>query len=538
MESKEPSSSRRRERGSDDFTVPESVKNFCINLQRRVRARNVYEIQVLYEEEFNELTDKYFKSSPWPSPADIAPIVESDQKESFLVLYKELYYRHLYSKLRPSLADRIDSFRNFVQLFNILLSLRTDQPEVDLPSSWLWDLVEEFTYQFESFHHFRSNPANFKELPPEDIETLKTTDAWSAPTVVRTLYAVVKKAQIDKPPSDDVLEEPASPLSDKEEEEVDELDEGLSDEEKSEDVGQLFKILGHFCLIGLLRVHCLFGDYVSALKVLDPLDLKKHKKNLFMQVPACHATLYYCMGFAYMMLRRYTDAVKVFSSFLSYITRSRQRAKGYQTGSVQKRVDKIYGLLSIVASITSHRLDETLQNALREKLGDRLQRLQKGELEALQEAFLAARPKFVTFTFPSNLEDTNVQDDGLQLQLSLFLNEMQQRQKMADIYSYLKLCTTVSTDKLAKFLNTDEETCNSWLLSLKHKTRNLRWKGGSPLSGDWVSAADVDFLVNKDTIHVSEHKAPRQFGGFFIRQILKFEDTIQYTDSVAYFKKK
>jgi len=115
---------------------------------------------------------------------------------------------------------------------------------------------------------------------------------------------------------------------------------------------------------------------------------------------------------------------------------------------------------------------------------------------------------------------------------------MQQRQKMADIYSYLKLCTTVSTDKLSKFLNTDEETCSSWLLSLKHKTRNLRWKGGSPLSGDWVSAADVDFVVNKDTIHVSEYKAPRQFGGFFIRQILKFEDTIQYADAVAYYKKK
>ena len=38
------------------------------------------------------------------------------------------------------------------------------------------------------------------------------------------------------------------------------------------DLGQLnlFKMLGYFSMIGLLRMHCLLGDYYQALKVPKP----------------------------------------------------------------------------------------------------------------------------------------------------------------------------------------------------------------------------------------------------------------------------
>jgi translation initiation factor 3 subunit L len=40
----------------------------------------------------------------------------------FLLLYKELYFRHLYSKLVPTLQQRIDSWNNYVEFFDLLLS--------------------------------------------------------------------------------------------------------------------------------------------------------------------------------------------------------------------------------------------------------------------------------------------------------------------------------------------------------------------------------------------------------------------------------
>lgn len=43
------------------------------------------------------------------------------------------------------------------------------------------------------------------------------------------------------------------------------------------DFGQksLYKMLGYFSLIGLLRLHSLLGDYYQALKVLESIDFNK-----------------------------------------------------------------------------------------------------------------------------------------------------------------------------------------------------------------------------------------------------------------------
>lgn len=50
--------------------------------------------------------------------------------------------------------------------------------------------------------------------------------------------------------------------------------------------------------------------------------------------------------------------------------------------------------------------------------------------------------------------------------------------------------------KLASFMQTDEETFRTYLLLYKHKTRNLVWKSGPPLSGEYETGADVDFYLN------------------------------------------
>lgn len=42
----------------------------------------------------------------------------------------------------------------------------------------------------------------------------------------------------------------------------------------------LYKMLGYFSIIGLLRVHCLLGDYTLALKMMDNIELNKKVKLL------------------------------------------------------------------------------------------------------------------------------------------------------------------------------------------------------------------------------------------------------------------
>ena len=50
---------------------------------------------------WTKLTERFFKNTPWPEAETIAPQVGNDAV--FLILYKELYYRHIYAKVSVSI---------------------------------------------------------------------------------------------------------------------------------------------------------------------------------------------------------------------------------------------------------------------------------------------------------------------------------------------------------------------------------------------------------------------------------------------------
>lgn len=51
---------------------------------------------------------------------------------------------------------------------------------------------------------------------------------------------------------------------------------------------------------------------------------------------ACHVATYYYVGFSYMALRRYNDAIRTFVSILNFIGRMRQyHTRSYQYDQVR-----------------------------------------------------------------------------------------------------------------------------------------------------------------------------------------------------------
>lgn len=116
---------------------------------------------------------------------------------------------------------------------------------------------------------------------------------------------------------------------------------GLDPSEVAGDFGNhsLYKNLGYFSLIGLLRLHTQLGDYYNALDSVRNVTISKkvrevaiflvvvsgsntswvvtkgslkHKKGDFLlqvlantRVPASQIALYYYVGFCYLMMRRY-----------------------------------------------------------------------------------------------------------------------------------------------------------------------------------------------------------------------------------------
>jgi translation initiation factor 3 subunit L len=163
-----------------EYTVPDQVKKFLQYFQDMIKEGNVYEVNNLYENSFPKLTKQFFKTSPWPEAEDIAGYVADDP--IFLNLYRELYFRHIYARVQggPTVEQRFESYYNYCKLFNYNLSADTPV-NLELPNQWLWEIIDEFIYQFQAFSQFRSKLSKKTE---EEIEILKRNPkVWNVHSV-------------------------------------------------------------------------------------------------------------------------------------------------------------------------------------------------------------------------------------------------------------------------------------------------------------------------------------------------------------------
>jgi len=491
------------------YKVPEQVKKFLQYFKDMITEGNVYEVNNMYENSFPKLTEQFFKTSPWPEAEDVSPYVNDDP--IFLNLYRELYYRHIYARVSggPSVEQRFDSYYNYCKLFNYILS--AEMPvNLELPNQWLWEIIDEFIYQFQAFAQFR---CKLQKKTEEEIEILKLNPkVWNVHSVLNVLHSLVDKSNINK--------------------QLEVYTSGGNPDLVAGDFGRhsLYKMLGYFSLVGLLRLHSLLGDYYQAIKVLENIEL--NKKSLYSRVPGCQITTYYYVGFAYMMMRRYADAIRTFSNILLYIQRTKTmfQTKTYQNDQINKQTDQMYVLLAICLVLHPQRIDESVHTTLREKqYAEKMNKMQRGELAEFDACFTFACPKFLSPMPPSYDINPEKADDlhkePLRIQLKVFMEEVQQQLMLPTIRSYLKLYTTMPLDKMAGFMDMPTEEFRNHLLAFKHKMKNVVWtKGTSGLEGEFQSGSEVDFYIDKNMIHIADTKVARRYGDFFIRQIHKFDE--------------
>lgn len=406
-----------------------------------------------------------------------------------MILYKELYFRHIYARIQggPTLEQRFNSFYNYCDLFNYILSAENPVP-LELPDQWLWELVDEFVYQFQSFAQYR---ARLQKKTPEELEALNTNNkVWNVLCILNVLHSLVDKSNIKRQ-----LEVYAS---------------GGDPDSVAGEFGRhsLYKMLGYFSLVGLLRLHSLLGDYYQAIKVLENIEL--HKKSQYSHVPACQISTSYYVGFAYMMMRRYSDAIRTFSSILLYIQRTKQlfSSRSYQNDQINKQTDQMYNLLAICLVLHPQCIDESIQQVLRDKnYHEKMYKMQYGDLAEFESCFLYACPKFLSpVPPPADATPEDYTKEAIKHQTQVFMGEVQQQRMLPTIRSYLKLYTTLPLSKLATFMGQTQRNADgaNWdlgkemrsliihLLCFKHKMKNVVWtKGASGLEGKFQSGSEV-----------------------------------------------
>jgi translation initiation factor 3 subunit L len=159
--------------------------------------------------------------------------------------------------------------------------------------------------------------------------------------------------------------------------------------------------------------------------------------------------------------------------------------------------DQMYALIAICVAFHPTRLDDTIHNALREKYGDQLQKLQRGGPESLpifEELFRAACPKFIS-PVPPDFENPAANVDMIEHHLAMFMDEVKTNMWSPTVKSYLRLYTTMDLNKLAGFLEVNPEELRSFLLLNKQRTKQLRWTDQALLEGELVNVSDLDYAM-------------------------------------------
>eukprot|EP01087_Luapelamoeba_hula_P007984 TRINITY_DN1979_c0_g1_i1.p1 TRINITY_DN1979_c0_g1~~TRINITY_DN1979_c0_g1_i1.p1 ORF type:complete len:564 (+),score=113.11 TRINITY_DN1979_c0_g1_i1:39-1730(+) len=513
-----PSGGKGKDRSGTQGGIPDKIRNFIVNFHKQVTQRNVEEIAVLYDSTFRKLTEAYYKQTSWPSSDQVSSLVNND--ETFLLLYRELYYRNIYSTTtQPTIKQCFESWQNYNALFAFLLSEAGQ--DLKLPLQWQWDMVDEYIYHFQSFAQYRSK---LKNKNVEEKELLKSNpQVWNIIGVLSHLNTFVVKSHS-----------------------------GVSAEKGADTTYSVQQSLGYFSAVGLLRLHCLLGDYHMGVAALKPINITNHK-GLHTMVAACYITLYYYLGFAYLMMHHYSAAIKVFTNILSYINRTRQyHTHSYQYVQIMKKGKQTFTLLAISVALCPGKLtDGHIERRLYDMYGEKMQKIvqrklsetgshYQGDESVLAEMFFGSCPKFISPHVPDYSDESAVdyQHDARNLQYKVFVEDVRRllSSMVPTLRSYLKLYTTIPLSKLATFLGVEPEVCRSYLLCYKNKTRSLAWTGGASLSTDFQPASDVSFYIDKDDmVHIADTKILRRYGEFFITETKKCQEICRRIDkALAY----
>ncbi|CAI4229731.1 unnamed protein product [Auanema sp. JU1783] len=503
----------RRRTNTDDDGLPQEVVEYLLYFNKMVEEENVPEIHTLYEQAFPDLTERFFRERMWPDEHTVENIIGTDNR-IFIILYKELYYRHLYARAQrgPSLTHRYESFMNYQDLFSELLSSKEPVP-LSLPNIWLWDIIDEFVYQFQAFCLYKANPTKRSVDEIDELMNIEENqNAWNIYPVLNILYSLLSKSQIV--------------------EQLKIIKEGGDADSVCDQFGQssLYFKLGYFSLIGLLRTHVLLGDYHQALKTVEHVELDP--KALYNTVPSCYVTLHYFVGFSHMMMRNYAEATKMFVNCLLFIQRTKSlqtqqiKKQNFQYDVIGKTWDQLFHLLAICLSVQPQRIDESIASQLAERSGDRMSRMANGDVDEFKQVFQMGCPKFLS---PTTVvyEGANLSKEPLLRQSQAFLEGIQSQMALPILRGYLKLYTSLPTKKLASFMDVDDAEYDSFLgklLAYKMIVNELGKVNLAAANEDDEPNTEIDFYVDKGMICIADTKVARRVGEHFIRHIQKLNE--------------
>jgi len=483
-------------------TPMEVARAFVIDLQRGLKEKKEDDLFYLYDRKFNKISEHSFANATWPT---IEEIEENDENLEFdmntIFLYNELCFRHVYARINVVDPEvRIKSFANYVDLFETFLHTKDD---VVLPGPWIWDILDEFIYQFQTFCQYRakmkSDDSNL-QIFLNDLENV-----WSLEKVTEILNNLITKSGIMK-----------------------------AGKNEFEDIAvanvRTRQYFGYFSIVSLLRLHVLCSDFTNALKVIEPIDFRR--LQIFSKSLSCLLTLFYYAGFAYLVSQRYRESVKIFELILSCFGKYKQfYSKSFQYDSMLKQADKSFLLLGIARAFYPTAIDETVQSNIGDKNAERIAKINKYDINAFNDSFNYGSPKlfvpirdaehFKNFGFEVNFAEPVIR------QREALAAKFQHIQELNSLRGVLKLYSTIKVDKLAAVLKKTPAQLQD-LIKLYRAINNSEPRA-NPFEQTIIkrlieSIPSLEFVIEGDVVKVQDKVTQQNFSKLFYKNINKIEE--------------
>ncbi|OII76019.1 hypothetical protein cand_007650 [Cryptosporidium andersoni] len=479
-----------------EAAIPDDVQSFLLNLSDALNENDIEKIRHLYEISFHSLTYRYYMKSHWPSISSVESILETmgSYSEVSILLYSELYYRHVFAKFPNQVKwqDRVASWKNYVKLFGFLLlrefSKSNSQPikitnslaatfeqygvqlqdnslpsdKILLPSEWIYGIMDEFVYQLQDTCRYTVRVTHASNDYSQDDRVNKIDqNIWRCDITLQLFQTIIDESKI------------RSILSGSEETQVE-----TALISQAQDTIPLRYQLGYFSMLCLVRIHVLLGDYYTAIEVADFID-SQLLRTLLWKVPTAYVSYLYYLGFAYMMLQRYIDAIRIFQqstvSFASSTVGSsslpgNQGTSSYQHDAIGKCVDRMSWLMLFCQllsygsnSSNINRLEETLSHQGDRKLASTFVSI-SSDISNWKELLLKVSPRFISSCIPQFLheEDSNKIDfnESQNRQMTVFTPSVQIYELSCMIRSFTKLYNNLNVETLASLMHVAKKGVN------------------------------------------------------------------------------
>lgn len=390
-------------------------------------------------------------------------------------------------------------------MFEFILSV--DEKNFCLTTQWIYDIIQEFVYQFQGFCQYRCQVANIST----NLETLKALesnrDAWNLPVVMSILQRLIQAGKLNLKSNKVQINSP------------------------------FIVQFGYFASIELARLECLTGDFTSSLAALSSIKLYD-RSELFTYLPLCHFNVFYHTGVCYLMLRNFTSAIEVFSEIILHVSRilkpgaSASLRAGLQQ-QLTRMLDKALALTAIASFLTpNNNLDDQVKEAVESKFLEKIQKMKNIESnpKTFSELFDFNAPKFISPFVPDYNVHVNMKQDAANQISSVFITEVEQYHNFHKLRSFLSLYATIDVAKMARFNDTTEIDLISQLLSYKTKSittnsQNVR-----------INNSDVHYYIDNSALFIdnssSRNDQKKSQERFFVAGIRKHAQILNQINRV------